>query len=82
MQVRVISVAMDMEAKKMTIIGDVDPVMLVCKLIQNCFADIKKKEPCETNIADIICALSKANYDPCYTSGYYVENNPNSCVIS
>ncbi|XP_026407177.1 uncharacterized protein LOC113302482 isoform X2 [Papaver somniferum] len=42
----------------------------------------KKKDPCETNIADLICALSKANYDPCHASGYYVENNPNSCVIS
>ncbi|XP_026407176.1 heavy metal-associated isoprenylated plant protein 39-like isoform X1 [Papaver somniferum] len=86
------SVSIDMEAKKITVIGDVDPVMIVCKLRKICFADIvsvgankepeKKKDPCETNIADLICALSKANYDPCHASGYYVENNPNSCVIS
>ncbi|KAI3886157.1 hypothetical protein MKW92_051763 [Papaver armeniacum] len=86
------SVSIDMEAKKITVIGDVDPVMIVCKLRKICFADIvsvgpnkepeKKKDPCETNIADIVCALSRANYDPCYASGYYVQENPNSCVIS
>ncbi|KAI3952024.1 hypothetical protein MKX01_004257 [Papaver californicum] len=84
------SVAVDMEAKKITIVGDVDPVILVCKLKKVCFADIvsvgpnkepEKKNECETNIADIICAL-RANYDPCIASGYYVQNNPNSCVIS
>ncbi|MCL7028513.1 hypothetical protein MKW94_016747 [Papaver nudicaule] len=77
------SVAIDMEAKKMTVIGDVDTVVLVCKLRKVCFADIlsvgpnkepeKKKEVCEKKLEDIFCAL-RANYDPCIASGYYVRS--------
>ncbi|MCL7041932.1 hypothetical protein MKW94_013844 [Papaver nudicaule] len=79
--VRVNSVAIVMEAKKMTVIGDVDTVIIVCKLRKVCFADIlsvgpnkepeKKKEDCKTKLTNIICAL-RANYDPYYASGYYV----------
>ncbi|KAI3892739.1 hypothetical protein MKX03_017777 [Papaver bracteatum] len=90
------SVAIDMEAKKLTIIGDVDPVMIVGKLRKVCHAELdsvgpekepeKKKddEPAKPSAAEIMYAL-RANYDPYMTPAYYVssaQDYPNSCVIS
>ncbi|KAI3937515.1 hypothetical protein MKW92_016381 [Papaver armeniacum] len=89
------SVSIDMETKKLTIIGDVDPVMIVSKLRKVCHAELdsvgpekepekKKDEETVKPSAEIMYAL-RASYDPYMTPAYYVSNTqnyPNSCVIS
>ncbi|KAI3886155.1 hypothetical protein MKW92_051761 [Papaver armeniacum] len=85
------SVSIDMETKKLTIIGDVDPVMIVSKLRKVCHAELDsvgpEKEP-EKKKKDEETVKPSAEivyYDPYMTPAYYVSNTqnyPNSCVIS
>ncbi|KAG8375014.1 hypothetical protein BUALT_Bualt10G0055500 [Buddleja alternifolia] len=67
------SLAMDMKEKKLTVVGDVDPVQVVSKL----------RKSWHTEIIEELLKLYK-NYNPHYTQYYRVyscEDNPNSCVI-
>ncbi|KAF7810398.1 heavy metal-associated isoprenylated plant protein 39-like [Senna tora] len=90
------SIAMDMKEKKLTVIGNIDPVQVVSKLRKLWHTEIltvgpakeaekkkdddnnKKKDPNE-QIADLL-KLYKS-YNPPMPSYYYVQENPNSCVI-
>ncbi|RZC72497.1 hypothetical protein C5167_047976 [Papaver somniferum] len=87
------SVSIDMETKKLTIIGDVDPVAIVGKLRKACHAELdsvgpekepEKKKDDEPVKPEVVYAL-RANYYPYMPPAYYVSNThdyPNSCVIS
>ncbi|XP_042503806.1 heavy metal-associated isoprenylated plant protein 39-like [Macadamia integrifolia] len=86
------SIAMDMNEKKMTVIGEVDPVDIVGKLRKFWHTEIdsvgppeepKEPEPEKGDATDYIGAY---NY-PYRTRLYYLDNvaekNPNaSCIIS
>ncbi|KAI4315459.1 hypothetical protein L6164_028267 [Bauhinia variegata] len=86
------SIAMDMKEKKLTVVGDVDPVHVVSKLRKLWHVDIvtvgpakepEKKKDQNEQIAELVKAYNA--YNPRLTSYYHVysaEENPNSCVIS
>jgi len=87
-----------MKDKKMTVVGDIDPVSIVRKLRKNiCHADIisvgpakepekKKEEPgkhCEDPVAELVKAYKAYNPQMCtYYHVRSVEDDPNACVIS
>ncbi|GMP96371.1 hypothetical protein CsSME_00045046 [Camellia sinensis var. sinensis] len=69
------SIVMDMNEKKLTLIGDVDPVIVPEKK-----KDDKKDE--EKQIEGLVKACKA--YNPYMTQYYHVhsaEENPNACVI-
>ncbi|KAL7165435.1 hypothetical protein ACSBR2_041170 [Camellia fascicularis] len=86
------SIVMDMNEKKLTLIGDVDPVIVVSKLRKLCHTtvvtiepekkkDDKKKDE-EKQIEELVKACKA--YNPYMTQYYPVhsaEENPNACVI-
>ncbi|XP_042487708.1 heavy metal-associated isoprenylated plant protein 39-like [Macadamia integrifolia] len=89
------SIAMDMKEKKMTVIGEMDPVVIVGKLSKSWYADIdfvgpppkeseKKKEDNKnkgTNAEPF--TVYPGGYNPYYYVQPVPEENPNaSCVIS
>ncbi|KAL6320782.1 hypothetical protein AAG906_008782 [Vitis piasezkii] len=90
----VTSISVDMKDKKLTVIGDVDPVCIVSKLRKFCRTEIlsvgpAKKEPkkeekkdAKDQLADLVKA-HQAFYSQ-YAPHYYVrsvEEDPNACVI-
>ncbi|KAI3928854.1 hypothetical protein MKW98_024455 [Papaver atlanticum] len=86
------SVSIDMKDKKLTVIGDVDVILIVSKLRRHCHTTIvsvgpakepeKKKEEPTNQIVDLTYAYRP--YNPHMNTHYYqsVEENPNACVIS
>ncbi|KAI3899063.1 hypothetical protein MKW92_051592 [Papaver armeniacum] len=89
------SLSIDMKDKKLTVIGDVDVVLIVSKLRRHCHASIisvgpakepekKKEEPKIEAINQIVdLAYAYRVYNPRMNTHYYpsVEENPNACVI-
>ncbi|CAL5356177.1 unnamed protein product [Camellia sinensis] len=89
------SIVMDMNEKKLTLIGDVDPVIVVSKLRKLCHTTIvtiglakepEKKKDDKKDEEKQIEGLVKAckAYNPYMTQYYHVhsaEENPNACVI-
>ncbi|XP_026378952.1 heavy metal-associated isoprenylated plant protein 39-like [Papaver somniferum] len=89
------SISIDMKDKKLTVIGDVDVILIVSKLRRHFHTSIvsvgpekepekKKEEPTKnpTNqIVDLAYAYRACN--PHMNTHYYpsVEENPNACVI-
>ncbi|KAG6742243.1 hypothetical protein POTOM_055533 [Populus tomentosa] len=68
---RVDSVSIDMKDKKLTVIGDIDPVHIVAKLRKLCCTEI--------------VTVAYQAYNPHMPPYYYarsVEEAPNACVIS
>ncbi|XP_028115582.1 heavy metal-associated isoprenylated plant protein 39-like [Camellia sinensis] len=92
---RIDSIVMDMNEKKLTLIGDVDPVIVVSKLRKLCHTTIvtigpakepEKKKDDKKDEEKQIEGLVKAckAYNPYMTQYYHVhsaEENPNACVI-
>ncbi|KAL3619232.1 hypothetical protein CASFOL_036802 [Castilleja foliolosa] len=91
------SLAVDMKERKITVIGDVDPVEIVGKLRKKWHTELlsvgpakepekKKDDPkkeSEQN-ADQLMMIFRNQYNPYNTMYYHVysaEENPNSCVI-
>ncbi|XAR55091.1 hypothetical protein NMG60_11030476, partial [Bertholletia excelsa] len=90
------SIAIEMKDKKMTVIGDIDPVPMVSKLRKTWHTEIltvgpakepkKKEEPKKDDQQKQIDELMKKIHGPCYPFWipYHVatvEENPNWCVI-
>ncbi|XP_035542696.1 heavy metal-associated isoprenylated plant protein 12-like isoform X3 [Juglans regia] len=81
------SITSDLEDKKMTVIGDVDPVDIVSKLRKLCPTEIlsvgpaKKVEPKMDDMAELLKVYQAYNYNPYKATHYYAEEEPNSCVI-
>ncbi|KAK6137391.1 hypothetical protein DH2020_028863 [Rehmannia glutinosa] len=91
------SLAIDMKEKKLTVVGDVDPVEIVSKLRKSWHTEIltvgpakepeKKKEDDKKKVeSEQIAELLKMykNYNKQQAQYYHVysaEENPNSCVI-
>ncbi|RZC72457.1 hypothetical protein C5167_047931 [Papaver somniferum] len=87
------SVSTDMKDKKLTVIGDVDAILIVSKLTRHGHTTIvsvgpakepekKKEEPAKTpTIVDPSYAYR--HYNPQMNTHYYpiVDENPNACVI-
>ncbi|RZC57154.1 hypothetical protein C5167_004459 [Papaver somniferum] len=85
------SVSVDMKDKKLTVIGDVDAILIVSKLRRHCHTTIvsvgpakepeKKKEEATNQIVDL--AYAYRAYNPHLNTHYYqnIEENPNACVI-
>jgi hypothetical protein len=88
---------MDMKDKKMTVVGDIDPVSIVSKLRKICHTDIisvgpakepeKKKEEPGKHYEDPVPELVQAykSYNPQMGTFCYVtsaEENPNACAVS
>ncbi|KAI3986245.1 hypothetical protein MKX01_014369 [Papaver californicum] len=85
------SVSIDMKDRKLTVIGDVDAVLIIGKLRRHCHTTIvsvgpakepEKKKEDSNQIVDL--AYPYRAYNPHMTTHYYqsVEENPNACVIS
>lgn len=89
------SVSIDMKEKKLTVIGDVDAILIVSKLRRHCHTTIvsigsakepekKKEEPKKEAISPIVdLAYAYRGYNPHMNTHYYhsVEENRNACVI-
>ncbi|KAI3899062.1 hypothetical protein MKW92_001962 [Papaver armeniacum] len=88
------SVSIDMKDKKLTVIGDVDVILIVSKLRRHCHTSIvsvgpakepekKKEEPKKEATNQIVdLAYAYRHYNPHMTTYYQsVEENPNACVI-
>ncbi|KAI3879364.1 hypothetical protein MKX03_011215 [Papaver bracteatum] len=89
------SVSIDMKDKKLTVIGDIDAILIVSKLRRHCHTTIvsvgpakepeKKKEEPKTEATNQIVDLAYAYraYNPHMNTYYYrsAEENPNACVI-
>ncbi|XP_026378953.1 heavy metal-associated isoprenylated plant protein 39-like [Papaver somniferum] len=89
------SVSIDMKDKKLTVIGDVDVILIVSKLRRHCHTTIvsvgpakepekKKEEPKKEATNQIVdLAYAYRAYNPHMNTYYYqsVEENPNACVI-
>ncbi|PKI50923.1 heavy metal-associated isoprenylated plant protein 39-like [Punica granatum] len=88
----VISVAIDMEKKKMTVMGDVDAVKVASKLRKLCYAEIetlgedkkddKKDDKKTVDVAELLKTYPWLyhHYQP-YPPVVYAEENPYPCVI-
>ncbi|XP_041014831.1 heavy metal-associated isoprenylated plant protein 39-like isoform X2 [Juglans microcarpa x Juglans regia] len=82
------SITSDLEDKKMTVIGDIDPVDIVSKLRKLCRPEIlsvgpaKEPEKKKDDMAELLTAYQAYNYNPYMATHYYAEEDPNSCVIS
>ncbi|CAJ1977007.1 unnamed protein product [Sphenostylis stenocarpa] len=90
------SVAMEMKEQKLTLIGDMDAVVIVEKLRKLCYTEIlsfgpakeekkektkeEKKQTQNKNNNDNILKVCDA-YHKHYHYSSYVEENPNACVI-
>ncbi|CAA2992404.1 heavy metal transport detoxification superfamily [Olea europaea subsp. europaea] len=92
------SLAIDKKERKLTVVGDVDPVEVVGKLRKSWHTEIltvgpakepekKKEDDKNKDEKERIAELAELykNYNPYYTQYYQVysaEENPNACVIS
>ncbi|XP_073131713.1 heavy metal-associated isoprenylated plant protein 39-like [Henckelia pumila] len=87
------SLAMNMKDKKLTVIGDVDPVQVVAKLRKFWHTELvtvgpsKEPEKKKDDQADSAKNNNNNFTHPYYIApqhGYYItaEENPNSCVIA
>ena len=78
------SVSMDMKDKKLTLIGDIDPVGVVAKLRKFCHAEIISVGPAKEEKKDEPKDSTNVNYiNPMFYGADSVEEklHPNRCVI-
>ncbi|XP_039036230.1 heavy metal-associated isoprenylated plant protein 39-like [Hibiscus syriacus] len=84
------SIAMDMKDQKLTVIGELDPVVVAKKLRKQCYTEVlsvgpaKEEEKVDNKTECIADSVMAHGYHPYYTPCYRVvaaEEYPSACVI-